>query len=560
MAEFIALRELMARGRPAAQPVAFDGTREISYAEFHAAVAGWQAAFRNQSGTRWALYFGNSYACACALLGAWQAGKTVVLPGDAQPETLARLRRAVDGFAGDLPQSITPVATTGTVTFEPLRDDASVLQLYTSGSSGEPVAIDKRLHQLDAELRTLEACWGEALGEAWIHASVSHQHIYGLLFRLLWPLAAGRAFDAQRLAFPEAMSAALAIRSCALVGSPAHLKRLPDSLDWGPARQQLRAVFSSGGPLPEAAVTLSRELLGQVPVEIYGSSETGGIAARQRLALDAGWRALPGVELRIGPSSLLELRSPHLPDPEWFTGSDRARWLADGHFALEGRADRIVKLEEKRLSLDAMERQLLASGLVDELRLLPLDEARVTLAAVAVLSADGRALLQAQGKSALNLTLRQQLSGMVEASALPRRWRYVDALPVNSQGKTPQSLLAALFDPRRPAVVLQRHDATSATLRLRFDADSPYFEGHFPAAPILPGVAQVEWAIRLGRELFELPAAFQRMDALKFQQVIRPGDEIGLELQWQADKGVLNFRLQSPAGTHAGGRLVFAAP
>ncbi|AXQ29299.1 4-coumarate--CoA ligase [Solimonas sp. K1W22B-7] len=560
MSEFIALGELMSRGRPAALPVAFDAGRDLCFGEFRAAVSGWQSAFRRQPGKRWALYSGDAYACASALFGAWHAGKTVVLPGDAQPETLARLAHEVDGFAGNLPQALVPDRDAPDMPFASLGGDEPVLQLYTSGSSGEPVAIGKQLRQLDAELLTLQSCWGPSLVDTRIHASVSHQHIYGLLFGLLWPLAAGRAFAVQRLAFPEEMAQVLAERPCAVVSSPAHLKRLPQSLDWTGAQKQLRMVFSSGGPLPEAAVSLVRELLGHAPLEIYGSSETGGIAWRQRHTAEAGWRALPGVELRIEPAAPLALRSAHLPDADWFQGSDRARWLADGSFLLEGRSDRIVKLEEKRLSLDAMERQLLAGGLLDELRLLVLDEARATLAGVAVPSAAGQHLLQQDGKTALNQALRQQLSALVEPMALPRRWRYVAALPVNSQGKTTQAQLAALFDPRRPCVKLQHHDAASASLALRFDADSPYFEGHFPVAPILPGVAQVEWAIRLGRELFDLPADFLRMEALKFQQVIRPGADILLDLQWQAGKATLGFRLHSPAGTHAGGRIVFAAP
>jgi acyl-coenzyme A synthetase/AMP-(fatty) acid ligase len=38
----------------------------------------------------------------------------------------------------------------------------------------------------------------------------------------------------------------------------------------------------------------------------------------------------------------------------------------DGGFVLAGRADRIVKIEEKRVSLSAIEQRLLASPLVRE--------------------------------------------------------------------------------------------------------------------------------------------------------------------------------------------------
>ena len=66
------------------------------------------------------------------------------------------------------------------------------LVIHTSGSNGEPVAIPRRLAQLDAEVRALQQAFGAGLDEALVLGTVSHQHIYGLLFRVLWPLAAGR--------------------------------------------------------------------------------------------------------------------------------------------------------------------------------------------------------------------------------------------------------------------------------------------------------------------------------------------------------------------------------
>ena len=67
-----------------------------------------------------------------------------------------------------------------------------------------------------------------------------------------------------------------------LVASPAHLKRLPPALPWGLAAARLSGLFSSGGPLPDAALADCRSLLLQAPIEVYGSTETGGIAWRRR--------------------------------------------------------------------------------------------------------------------------------------------------------------------------------------------------------------------------------------------------------------------------------------
>ena len=84
------------------------------------------------------------------------------------------------------------------------------------------------------------------------------------------------------------------------------------------------------------------------------------------------------------------------------------------------------------------------------------------------------------------------------------------------------------------------------------------FDGHFPQAKILPGVAQIDWAIRFGRMQFPVPPIFLRMEQIKFQQVARPGDLLSLTLDWDVERKALSFRYTSEAGTHASGKGVFA--
>src|SRR5688572_12321467 len=77
------------------------GREANDHAYFHREVLRWHASFKAQAGTTWALHFDDAARFAAALYGAWHAGKTVVLPGDALAGTQARLRTRVDGFAGD---------------------------------------------------------------------------------------------------------------------------------------------------------------------------------------------------------------------------------------------------------------------------------------------------------------------------------------------------------------------------------------------------------------------------------------------------------------------------
>ena len=80
---------------------------------------------------------------------------------------------------------------------KPLDSNFAGLVIYTSGSTGVAQAIPKNLSQMSAEIATLETQFGDVIDDADIVATVSHQHIYGLLFNVLWPLSAGRAFAAR---------------------------------------------------------------------------------------------------------------------------------------------------------------------------------------------------------------------------------------------------------------------------------------------------------------------------------------------------------------------------
>lgn len=557
MAEWIGLGGLAARPGDALRPVARREGRVLSHADFVEHVSRWHAAFTSHGGDRFALYFEDAFDFAAALFGAWHAGKEAVLPGDAQPATVERLLSQVDGCAGLLPGALLPAAAGSALA--PFDPALARLVIYTSGSSGQPLALAKRARQLEAEIEHLQQAFGSRAGgpQATVFSTVTHQHIYGLLFVTLWPLAAGRMAEVGRLAYPEEMARRLGEGPCMLVSSPAHLKRLPAGIDWQGAQACLRAVFSSGGPLPPESAHEALDTLGQSPIEVYGSSETGGIAWRQRATHGDHWDALPGVEWRL-QEGVLCVRSSHLADAQWWETSDRAQHTDDGRFILLGRADRIVKVEEKRVSLAAMEQALVATGCVSEARVLlvPTDKGE-RLGVVAVPTEQGRAILLRAGKHALNETLRRELLKGVERVALPRRFRYVHEMPVNSQGKATQALLLALFQPSLPPVQWHEQGPQRATATLQVHAGLRVLDGHFPEAALVPGVAQLDWAAELAGRCFSLPPRFLRAEQLKFQMPIQPPLQVELTLQWQAQAGQLHFRYASALGQHSSGRLVF---
>ncbi|OLQ74336.1 3-hydroxyacyl-ACP dehydratase [Photobacterium proteolyticum] len=114
---------------------------------------------------------------------------------------------------------------------------------------------------------------------------------------------------------------------------------------------------------------------------------------------------------------------------------------------------------------------------------------------------------------------------------------------------------------RKPTVIDTQLTNSSALLRLKVDADIVDFQGHFPSYPLLPGVTQIDWAIYYGKTLLKTPSEFGGMEAIKFQEPIRPDSIVELSLNWLAEKGKLQFSFYSVTDraeervTHSSGKI-----
>jgi len=548
---WIKLEQLLLEGH-IARAVTVDPT--LDHATFRERALRLAGGLQQRGVQRIAVHLDDAADLAIALFGAWRAGVSVLLPADLQPQTRQRWNTQVDLWLTNNLELEALYATP--LAAAELDLDRCQLSLCTSGSSGEPKRIDKSLRQMANEVEALEQLWGSGLGDTCLIASVAAQHIYGLLFRVLWPLCAGRCFIRQQLAFPEDMQrASRQHASFAWVASPALLKRMTDNLDW-PALSPVRRVFSSGGALPADAAQALHQRLGQWPTEILGSSETGGIAWRQGPNL---WQPFSDVQLSQSEDGALRIASAYLPAGHVEQTADAARIEADGRFELLGRLDRIVKLEEKRISLPMLELALVKHDWVLEARLGVVNEQRATLGALLVLSDSGLFALREHGRRALTQHLRQHLSQHCEALALPRRWRLLRQLPLNSQGKLPQAQVDALLlapRPKLPEVLSQTEVDGQWILTLGIPPDLAFFSGHFPKTPVLPGVVQVDWALNLGQQLLVLPPRFAGMEVLKFQQLVRPGDQLELTLRFDPERSKLHFAYRNANAACSSGRIV----
>ena len=556
--KLLPLSHCLISDRPVIAPVAYHAGRYYSFGQFADSVKSWADTLQAQPFQHYALYTEDAYPFAVLLFALLHAGKHIWIPGNNRPGTAGQLAADCqllgdwqNGAPFDYRLDAVDVSNRLLAPLNPLDKQ---LVIFTSGSTGQAKPISKCLNQFQLEIATLEQQWGAQLGQSAALATVSHQHIYGLLFRVLWPLSAGRCFHSQAYINPETLVKALQHGPAYWIASPAHLKRLDQQSPWD-GIAKLNGIFSSGGALPETA---AQQLLadgGQAVIEVYGSSETGGIAWRQQ---DKAWTLFSGMSLQcIGEQWLLQ--SPYLEEGR-LQLDDHITLLDDGRFTLHGRSDRIVKIEEKRLSLAELEQRLIAVPQIADAYALVINKTRDSVAVAVVLSSLGLEQLRSQGRNRLIRHLRKALEPWFETVLLPRKWLFINAIPLSAQGKIDRQLLISLLDfdgGKLPQVLNVAINADSVRLALRVPHDLLYFPGHFADYPILPGVVQLAWAEHFGKLFFLIAQPFSSMEAVKFTQAIHPGYELILSLDWNSAQGKLHFNFSSEQGTHSSGRMVY---
>lgn len=421
--------------------------KAAGWQEFYESACRVKAALESMPGDRWALDLEDPYEFAFSLVGCWAAGKTaVVAPShlirsdrDVGIDAVITARSGANGSRPAVSVRDLPARTSDVAALDP----NSGLVLYTSGSTSQPKEIERRLHNVEAELTSFEMLWGMPLADGRVYSTVSHRHVYGLLFRLLWPLVSARPFARFDLQYPEQLLGSVGSANM-LVSSPALLKRIAHLQakdgDW-------RLIFSSGGLLPLDAAHDAARVLGACPIEVFGSTETSGVASRQQMAdTPARWTVLPTVDVRAGEDRFLEVKSAFSGQQGWYRMGDLVSLSQDGRFELLGRGDNIAKIEDKRVSLAEIEHLLLQHPKVVDVAAVALaDSARQYVAVAIQLSPDGIEALARLGKRALSDELKNSMRSAIEPIALPRRIRFVDRIPVNTQGKRIQAQIKDLF-------------------------------------------------------------------------------------------------------------------
>ena len=577
MPKAVPLSALKNNSRPLSAVMCYEGiysdAQYKTWGDFLEGTARLRRHIKSVSSDKWLLYCDDIWLFLLALTALLQCKKEILLSGNVSSAYIAEIREQGSGCApfltdlvfpqGECPENTFSVSallesgaqTDGVAEEAPaiIADETSIV-MYTSGSTGKPKLVKQRLTEFENDNHFVLSKWGDEFLKRKLCSTVNQHHIYGFLFSVLLPFTAGIPFRKKRIEFPEELEK-LTDTQYMIITVPAFLKRAVEIERLCGLCLKLPWIFTSGGVLNPETAKKTSEVIGFWPVEVYGSTETSGIAWRQSCS-GLEWTPFDNAQLSKNEEGCLVIRSPYIKDPVGFQTADMVEMLEDGRFLLKGRVDSVVKIEEKRISLPEIENRILQSGLVSDVCVISLEDKRQYLAAALAFNDKGKERFSGLEKHEINKFWREYLLQYFENMVLPKKWRYLDALPTDAQGKKKRDDIKLLFsgedvtrssgfDNLENEKVLEKTE-NSVTIEFSVPGSSHYFDGHFPGYPILPAVAQMEIVVRFASRYLKTSIALSEIRRVKFPNIVRPFTPLLLKLSKIDD--TITFNISSRDG------------
>lgn len=240
---------------------------------------------------------------------------------------------------------------------------------FTSGTTGNAIGVVKSKEHIESEIAVHRQWLGGYKFEQCL-VCVPLFHIYGFLFGFALPLSMELDIIIQEHFLPGDIIAHALKKPTLCIANPVFIRamnRMRADVDLS------RCIFiCSAGPLEHTEASLFESKYNTRLVQLYGSTETGGIAIRQ--GGEEKWTPLEGV--RIGESEgRLWVQSPFLSEciyDEKFSKIDDPYLTTDlvrienESFEIIGRESELIKIGGKRLSVVEIERALEDIDEIDE--------------------------------------------------------------------------------------------------------------------------------------------------------------------------------------------------
>ncbi len=114
--------------------------------------------------------------------------------------------------------------------------------------------------------------------------------------------------------------------------------------------------------------------------------------------------------------------------------------------------------------------------------------------------------------------------------------------------------------PREPEIRAVRPLGDGVALDLFLTADLLPFQGHFPGVKVLPGVAQIHWAVMFADRYLAVTGAVATTFQVKFRRIIGPDCAVTLILRHDRVRGRLLFEYRTGEQVMSSGAVATESP
>ncbi len=396
--------------------------------------------------------------------------------------------------------------------FEKIDVKKTKITFFTSGSTAIPKKITKSLENLEAEAYSSIKQFNIETNVS-VYSTTIMPHMFGLTFFFMVPLCAGLRINTLKIEFPEQI---VKDEEYILVSSPSFLEKMAKydiNFSFAPKK-----IFTAGDKLKDNVrdfFSIKSDV-----IEIYGSTEAGTIAYKNT---SNNFKAFDSVSISTDENSCIIVKSDFFMEDK-IKMEDVIEKISDKEFVLKGRCDRIVKVKEKRISLEELE--TIVKKHPDVLDCYCFKYGDILACAVAT--------------NNVELTDKELKKYLAEhCEVVPKKWRFLDEIPKTITGKIDKSFIEHIFNLNLsyPFVVSRKVQENEAELELIFKKKSNFFKGHFAVMPILPGVVQLFYANWFAKHVLNVDISKQEAKKVKFTNIIHADTKVVLKLK-NTDKNI----------------------
>lgn len=474
-----------------------------------------------KSGIKNIILFGDNYFnFAINFFAAAFTGKNIYLISDKE-----RLKLLDVDYI--IPQDAQPLE--GFINNINIKPENVLINFFTSGSTGEPQNIQKNLYNLEVEAQTTIEEFNLKPDRIFV-ATTSWAHSFGIVFDFILPFKFGARINKKRIDFPEQLDFK---DNYILISTPSFMEKLA-KYDYTFFKAPEK-IFLAGAKLKPQIIDYFRQYTDLI--DIYGSTETGNIAYKRG---HTKFIPFKDVTITTDAQSQAIIKSEYFPQ-DYAHLSDIIEFVNDKEFIFKKRSDRLVKIYEKRISLDEIENNLKKHPKIKDCYCFMYEDKLACIAATDDINIE-------------KIDLKHFL--MDYSEIVPKKWRIVDELPKTATGKINRSKLLKLFgmNASLPFVKSRSIEQNKAKIELVFKQNCNFFNGHFNMMSILPGVVQLYYAKFFADDIFNIEIPPTEVKRVKFSNIIKPDTVITLQLE-NKEKSI-EFTYLSDVKTYSSGIFV----